>query len=403
MQFDGEDIVEINTVQQADAEGRRFPQNMMRLKILNNGRFSLIHNDSEARHLHERQLVEYTHGVFSDNYARWSHVGNYYLNNWAVRENHVDFTAYGRTRDLGTAVYRDSSFGLFTLGQIARHVAASAGCEVVVPRVMDNSPLFPRFFGNVTHRAALSAIAQVASCLLFEDKEGRICFVDALDTRQGSRDVLDYENMFEPPRIGLGTFYNGIMLTEKFVTLDMNHMQRVQVDAWGMEDITIPFDRPVYSGGWLRLTDDSWHFSVTNVQFHAMYMTARIQGFGQCNMEIFGNRANFAPLEWFMHAPWFDASQGQRPYVVDVPMFLQNIMHIAQTRNWFFARKFAMLAKRVVCDANWRQNPALGPGDEVSVQMWADGRSGSAHVLSQELNFNRGVLRGNTRVITEQG
>jgi len=399
MQYDGEDIAEINCVQQADPLCRSFPQNRLRVKIFNKGRFGILHNVGEARHLRERQGVEYTQSVTDDMGTRWTHLGRFALDGWQIEDNFVEFTALGRSSGLGDGVYYESSFAMYTLGQMARHVAAQAGFEVHVPRSMDTSPFMPRFFGNLSHRAVLMMIAQLASCLLFEDRAGVLRFVDIVDETGGLTDLLDYERLYAPPKVGLGTFYNGVLLTQTHMSLEAGRVTQTEVNVAGSTPVMIPFDRPIFSGGNAVVSPG---FSLINPRFHNMYMTGTIVGNGRCNVEIHGNRAAFAASETFYPAPWFTTQQGQHPYVVNLPIFLQNMTHLQEVRSWFLRRKFAMLAKRVTAVADWRQNPAINPGDRVNVQVDRVGRSVASHVVHQELDFDRGVLRGKTKVVATQ-
>ena len=399
MHYDGEDIVGVSARWQADPQGRAFPQNRLGMKIFNKGRFGILGDRGDALHLRERQAVEYTQSITDDFGTRWTHCGNFALDSWRVRDNFVEFTAYGRSAGLGDGIYRDSTFRMYTLGQMARHVAAQADFEVEVPRAMDTSPFIPRFFGNVSYRGALTAIAQLASCLLFEDRHGVLRFVDIAEGQGSLVDQLDYERLFTPPKVELGTFYNGVLLTETLMTTEQGRVQHTDVDVNGSTNVMIPFDRPIFSGGHAVVSPG---FSLINPRFHTMYMTGTIVGNGRCNVEIHGRRADFAATEHFYPAPWFAEKQGRHPYAVNLPVFLRNMTHLQEVRDWFLRRKFAMLAKRVTCEADWRQNPAIGPGDRVNVQVDRAGRTVGAHVIWQELDFDRGVLRGRTKAVAVQ-
>ena len=399
LQYDGEDIAQVSSVCQADAQCRTFPQNRLRFKIFNKERFGILGNQGDARHLRERQLVEYTQGIIDDYGERWTHCGIFALDSWQVMDRYVEFMALGRSSGLGNTIYHDSTFQMYSLGQMARDVATVAGFQVDVPRTMETSPFIPRFFGNVSHRTALMMIAQLASCLLYEDKNGVLCFVDIVDEPGTMVDQLDYERLYVPPKIELGTFYNGVMLTETLMTTEQGRVQHTEVEVAGSTNVMIPFDRPIFSGGLVEVAPG---FSIANVRFHTMYMTATISGSGRCAIEIHGNRADFAHSETFYPAPWFTARQEQHPYVVNLPIFLRNMTHLAEVRSWFLRRKFAMLAMRVTATADWRQNPAIVPGDRVNLQVDRAGRMALANVVYQELDFDRGVLRGKAKVVAQQ-
>ena len=393
LEFGGEDIVSVNNLRQGD-EGRGLPVNRLRARIANEGRYNLLDRGSDVRFLKEKLPVEHNHSIVGGVQRQWVHCGSFYLNNWKIKDDYVEFVSYSRGKEIGKSIYRESSFRQFTLGDIARHVAADGGFRVAVPFAMNISPWFPRFFGNISHRAALSLIARAACCLLFEDTRGVFRFLDPLDEAGDFGDLLDFDKMFGAPKIETNVNYNGVMLRESFVSLESGQVTASE-EVWGEKDVEIPFDRPIYSGGWARASSG---FGLSNVNFSAMYMTGRLQGFGSTDIEIGGNRANFARSDVFYPAPWFRAGMERQPLVVDLPLFLTNLSRIGDVRNWFLARKFALLARRVVCDVNWRQNPSVGPGDMVLVQADGSGRRVFGVVTGSEMDFDRGVLRGRTQV-----
>jgi len=397
LEFDNNDIVSVTNIRQGDPSGRSLPTNKLTARILNKARFDVLDDTSYAADLTERLTMTHTHSIKQGNRQTWTFCGNFYLDSWTIRNEHVKLLGYGGAKRLGDEIYRESAFAQHTLGAIARHVAADAGFEVIVPPVMNMSPLFPRFLGNVSHRAALSVIAQAACCMLFEDTRGRLRFVDMLDATGGEpASVLDYEVQFAPPKVDNTAEYSGILLREHFVSLEAGRPMLAAVDVAGVTDVLIPFDRPIYSGGAVAA---SAGFVLTNVRFFAMYMTATVHGTGRCELTISGNRAFFAAADTFHPAAWFadDASNAtQKPYVVDLPLFLTNVSRIDEIRNWYLARKFALLANRVTCNASWRQDPAVGIGDAAVMQVHRDGRAVGGVVVLQEMEYERGVLRGRT-------
>ena len=400
MMFDGEDILNVNNLREADAGAKSFPTNRLRVRVLNKGRFSLLDAGGDLSFLKEKLLVEHTQGIGNGDNWVWMHCGTFFLHSWAVKENYLELMAYGRSWVLSKSVYRDSSFMQFSLADIARHIAADAGVKVEVNRGMEYTPWFPRFMGNVSHKAALNMVAELGSYVLHEDRFGVLHFLDMTTQDWWNRFVisehLDFERMFAAPKVGMKPYYNGIILKEYFLTLEHSPAMTTAVDVWGAENITIPFDRPIFSGG---RAIASWGFTLTDVRFSPMHMTARLSGHGRCTIEINGHRAVFASGERFFHAPWFSAGEERQAYVVDLPMFLSNLQFINYMRNWVVRRKFEMLAKRTFCDVEWRQNPFVNPADWVNVQMLVDGRTMTGHVMRQELEFDRGVLRGSSGVI----
>jgi len=395
LEFDNSDIVSVTNIRQTESSGKALPVNKLSMRILNKSRFDLLDNTSDAAKLTESLPMTHTHSIKQGNRQTWTNCGKFYLDSWTVRDNHVKMLGYGGAKRLGDEIYRESAFGQHTLGAIARHIAADAGFDVDVPPVMNQSPLFPRFLGNVSHRAALSIVAQAACCALFEDAAGVLRFVDTLEmpTASSFAAILDFETQFAPPEVDLRVDFNGVLLREFFVSLEAGRPMLAAVDAAGITDVLIPFDRPIYSGG---TAVASAGFALTNVRFHAMYMTATVHGTGRCEITISGNRAFFAATDTFHAAPWFSGESEQKPYVADLPLFLTNVSRITEIRNWYLRRTFALLANRVVCKANWRQDPTVGVGDAAVLQVHRDGRAVSGRVVAQEMDFDRGVLRGRT-------
>ena len=53
---------------------------------------------------------------------------------------------------------------------------------------------------------------------------------------------------------------------------------------------------------------------------------------------------------------------------------------------------------RLFCDFNWQQNPIIGIGNLVDVQLSINGNSTDMYMIRQELNYN-GVLRGSSEFV----
>jgi len=390
--FDGDDIVEIDNLKQTDPSGRSLPANRLRVRFLNKGRYSLLDEDGHIKHLQQKAQIEHHHGIITGARHQWSHCGNFYLANHSVHENHVDIMAYGRALDLAESTFMQSGLINSSPTNIARFVASDAGINVVTPQSWIGAPLFPEFFGNISHRAVLANIAEMTCSLLYEDNNGTFHFIDAIANNKNEAQSLGYEEMFGQPRIGLDANYNGILLRESTFLLESG-TQTVTRRVTGGEDIVIPFDRPIVRGG---TATASAGFSLTNVVFRQMYMTAHLTGNGTCDIQIGGMRAVASDNEVFYPAPWFLPGQERHPYRVTLPVFIHNSDHMAAAREWFLRRKFEMLKQRITCTATWRQNPAIALAQPINIQADRKGRVLQGQVIRQELVFNRGVLRGAT-------
>jgi len=112
------------------------------------------------------------------------------------------------------------------------------------------------------------------------------------------------------------------------------------------------------------------------------------------------NGDGFESAETFYPAPWYDETEPQYGYVVNLPCMVQNknAQHAA-LREWFLERRFALLARRITAEVAWRQNPAQAVGDLIAVQADRRGKIVQAHVAYAALRYMAGVLDGETRAL----
>jgi len=387
--FDGEDVMRVNVLHQGDVEANGLPHNELRVRIANrDGRFSIL-NPVGA----DGAIIEYAHGVN----GFWTNFAVYTLDKWEVRNEHVDITAVSGAKFLDNGVFMDSHFGLEHLGDTARRIASLAGVEVVVPHVMNTYPRFPAFAGNVPPRRALAQLAKLASCGIHEDRDGRIHFVDYFSIHQGElKPNLDYETAFEQPQISQAGYVNGIMLTERMISLDQGWLANVQLQVAGHLDVVIPYDVPVWLTPAITVSSG---FTLQNITRHTMYMTCRIAGNGICTVEVRGWRVSLLPTQTFYPAPWKKAGEAEIAYAVDLPMLITNAVHIQSVRDWFLERKFRLLAARIFAKAVWRQSPSGELSDNFMMQVDKSGRMERCRAIYHSLNFEKGVLNGVTKAI----
>jgi len=397
MVFDGEDIISINTVHEADVEGRGLPANRIKLRIANKSRFSVLDGGGDLALLKQGCVLQYALGVRQTQTAKgllWRHYADYYLDKWKVSEDFVELTGYSKAKLLDGAMFMNSRFALEHMGDLARRIADEAGIEVIVPHVMNTYPRFPGFVGNVSHREALAYLAKLASCTIFEDRQGRVHFVDLDSIHQGElMSAIDFEESFGLPEISQTSYINGIALSEHMISLDMGVLANIEVDVLGSLDVTIPYDAPIWGDGSVTVRSG---FSISNIRRHPMYMEARVTGNGRCLIEVRGWRVSFLTTQTFYPAPWKQAHEEERPYAVNLPMFISNIVHIQSVRDWFLSRKFRLLERLILCRVRWRQSPERELGENAMVQVDKNGRMVRQRALKHEMEFNRGVLRGSS-------
>ncbi|MCL2575125.1 MAG: hypothetical protein FWE33_01705 [Defluviitaleaceae bacterium] len=399
--FDGGDLLEVNAIHQGDVEGKNLPYNELRVKVANsNGRFNLLDvGDGLFSMLEEGSRLEYAQGVGygSDGGMIYTNFSQYYLDRWVVSNDNVEMVAHSGAKMLDNAVFYGGHFGLEHMGDLARRIAAEAGVEVVVPHIMNTYPRFPGFTGNVSHRRALADLAKLASCGIYEDRQGRIHFVDLFSIHQGELKAdLDYGVAYAKPQISQSHYYNGIMLTERMISLDQGWLANVQLDVAGSLDVMIPYDAPIWGEANVSVTGG---FGLQNLQRHTMYMTARVVGNGRCTVEVRGWRCSILSTQHFYFAPWKKEGEAEKPYMVDLPMFISNAVHIQSVRDWFLERKFRLLRALVFAKVHWRGDVDCELGDNFMLQVDKDGRMVRCRAFYQEIGFDGGVFTGATKAV----
>jgi len=273
--FDGDDILSANTIHQGDGEGKGLPWNQIRTAIANKGRFNAL-DGGKINQLAKGAKLEYTvgTGTFPHGKMFWTKYADYLLDEWNITNNKVEFTAHSKARLLSDTTFMGSNFALEHMGDLARRIGREAGVNVITPHAMNTYPRFPGFVGNVSHRKALAYLAELASCAIFEDRQGNIHFMDLLSPRQPAlAPDLDFEQQFAPPEIAQNNRYNGILLTERMISLDDGWLANVQLDVEGFLDITIPYDAPVWLTPAITVNTG---FSLQNIEMHTMFTRLRV-------------------------------------------------------------------------------------------------------------------------------
>ena len=111
----------------------------------------------------------------------------------------------------------------------------------------------------------------------------------------------------------------------------------------------------------------------------------------------------FTSTETFFPAPWHDSTEPPYGLSVVIPCLVanKNAQHAA-LRDWFLARKFALLSQRITAECSWRQNPALALNDTVTVQANKVNARVQAKVVQTSTDYREGVLSGETKALIMQ-
>ena len=391
MIFTNDDILGMGVLHEADVEGKGLPANKLSLKIANEGRFSVLDSPRAMNILQSGATMQ----LSLANRHVYEHFANYYLDKWDITNAFVKMDGYSRVKQLDGGVFMGSHFGLEHLGDLARRIGRECGVEVIVPHVMNTYPRFPGFTGNVTHRQALAQLAKLASCTIFEDKAGRVHFVDLTSIHQGTlTDDIDFEESFAPPEISQNAYYNGIRLSEHKVSLEQGLVASVEFDVASALSIRINYDNPVWGNAAITVNQG---FGITNIHQSATHMRALITGNGRATVTVRGWRASMLTTQLFYPAPWKKDEEDEKPYIVNLPMFITNAVHMGSVRAWFLNRKFALLERLMFCKTKWRQRTTSELGDNTHVQIDISGRTVRTRAIKHEITLDKGIMRGATK------
>lgn len=410
LEFDDHDISSLSMVSEADPSGRTFPFPEFRLTIFNLNRFDVL---DSRRYIQARQRFEYRHGlVLPDGSVEFVDCGTYFLSNSRVSDSTVEFTARGRTALLENSVYFDSSFQEFTIGQLVSRIIPQA-------RITLNSPRITGYFGNVDYRRVLTMLSELSCCLVYEDVNNIIQFDDILSKtppikfewnyllngswQLGEKpfaekirliDSINYNNAYHAPKVNQGDDnFNAINLMEYTVSTETRQISKTRQQPG---EITVYFSAPVVGELTFELPPG---YELENVIIYTMYMTATLTGTGSAELIIYGESVTLTKSEILYKAPWHTGREPDNPYKIDLPCMIRT-ENFEVFRDWFLARRFAMLNKHLTCDINWRQNPAARTADLINVQLRKDGGNIDMAIVKQELTYN-GALSGNTKSISE--
>lgn len=306
-----------------------------------------------------------------------------------MSDSAVEFIATGRSALFENSLYFGSCFQKFTVAQLVNKI-------VPQPSINLDSPMIIEFFGNVNHRRLVTMLAELSCCLVYEDRNNIIRFVDILGLESGSSDQkadqaeINYQNMFRAPEARLRNPYNVITLSEYTMSTEYRQVSRTEQSPG---EITIYFDGPVTGELDFELLPG---FALENVLVYTMYMKATLVGTGTAEIIVHGNRVTLTKSEVLYYAPWHSRREPDNPYQVDLPCMIRG-EGFEVFRDWFLARRFTLIKMRLETNVSWAQNPALDLGDIMDVQLAKNGSSAPMIHTRQELNFL--ALKGSSRLI----
>ena len=394
LEYQDDILKSVDLIQETNPDGMGFILPELSVTILNRGLYDILDRNTYAPYFLTRQRFEYKHGLILPNGSvEWVNCGNYFLRDWRVSDNIVNFTASGINGLLEQEIYFDSNFGSIDIARLVGRIFPQSNIALQSP------PITP-YFGNVDYRRILSMLAELTSCLVYEDGDNIINFVDMFDTESVTEDNLNYNNIINVPKPKLKESYNAINLTEYTLSTEFAQVSR---ETHRPGRLTIYFTGAIIGEGETEVTEG---FEVVNIIWNSMYMICDLvqntanSVVDEAEITISGERVNFSKQETVYRAPWHSGFEPDNIYKVDLPMMIKNADNYEEMRDWFLERRFKMLNKRLECEIRYYGNPERIIGDNINVQL---GKNSSTDMIiyKRELNWQGGALTGRLGVISE--
>lgn len=394
--YNDAELQAVNMIREADHNGKRYMYPELVVSIHNDGNYDPFDIEGYAPYFLRRQRFDYEHGlVLPDGTVEWVYCGAFYLANWRIDDVHVMFIAKGATFELENQMFRASNFTELSLAALVRLIYPMADVRI-------DSPPITAYFGNINHRVALRFLIELSCCIVHEDKYNVLQFVDIVGngTELPIVDEIRYENSYEHPQPRTQEFYNCILLSEYAPSVEDRLISRTFHEPG---NITVKFSQPTQGELRVELNEG---YTLTNAIWYTMYMTGTIVRHpnatdNEAELEIRGDSVTLVKTDTLYFAPWHTRMESDVPYVVDLPFFVRSAPNYIQMRDWFLARKFAVLRNQVQISNLWRGNPDRNIGDRMDAVFSRDGASQPMYMTRNELLYRGGALEGNIAVIGE--
>ena len=418
--FENKDIKSLQLINSLDIEAKNFPMRRLRANLINFGRFNA---DALPSYLQTNTPIEYYHLVAdipqkdttnqnltfeNDNMINAENkvgklifMGKYYIKSCDIKENVLNVLAISAAKRLD-AIFYGSHFNAMNLAGLVNFLLQDTGIRSVLPASFSRSPVIPPFFGNISIKNALLMIAKISCSVVFEDDLGNICFVDPIEVAsQQASYRIGLENMFENPKQRQLPLYNGIMLKDYMAALWQNQTlsnQNITLINSTM-DLTLNFKNPVFEN--FRIVASS-NVTIENVRQSPMRVTFRVRGTPntQFTVQMFGNTIEFFERDSFLLAAGRSTSEQRLPYVINLPIIIQNRMNFNnEFLPWLQNRAAQFFARRTSFTVSFRQDPELKLGSRVRLFTDRKNRAVEGIVTACEFDFAKGVLSGKTSVL----
>lgn len=211
-EYDGDDIVNMNVVEDVDPIAKEASTNELRFTILDpDKRYNILNPSGVYSYLERRQKIQPYIGldITVDN-TEYIQMGEFYLTDW--RSNFEALTATFTSRDildiLAQSTYRKGKLQTQNLKQLAEDILDDAG---ITEYNISTALASITSSGNIpimSHRDALQMIAIAGSAVLYSSRTGTVV-METLSTAS-SGDTISFDNSYSSPQIDLAKLINTI-------------------------------------------------------------------------------------------------------------------------------------------------------------------------------------------------
>ena len=338
-EYEGDKLIKVNLVEQMNVVGDKLPANELKFTIDNSDReFNILNPDGFYRFLRERQEARLSLGVeVSDGVFEYINFLGYYLTDWQSDEGALTttFTARNIFELLEAKEYNKAFSG--TLYDLAIDVLTEAGVTRYVIDEGLREIATNGFTSKISARKALQCIGIAGKAAVYQNRGG-VLTIQRFSVLDARTSYVYY--------CGDDGLYAG---STTFPTVDK---------GWGMKNITL---ENVYKEPQIKL----------DKLVQTLIMVAYING---QKTEI----------------PFVNAGVKEGATVKCDNPLVQSAEHAADVAAWILAESNL----RAIYTVNWRQNPALEPGDIVMIEDGFEARKQS-RITKNEFEF-AGYLSGKT-------
>jgi hypothetical protein len=213
-EYTGEELINVNILEQIDAINESVPSNEMSFTIRNdNKRFNILNPQGIYPFLQRRQkLIPYLGVLKPLNITEFVKMGIYYLTEWKSDEGSL--TATFTSRDILDIItqgeFAGATYTSKTLEYIAEDILDSAGVsdyeiDAALQGITVSSTLPVR-----NHRELLQMVAIAGQAVLYSDRDGKIIIKRLSNTVSG--ETIDFDNTYNSPQIKLDKLVNTIIV-----------------------------------------------------------------------------------------------------------------------------------------------------------------------------------------------